>query len=217
VNRWSLYARKDRDITITSLDDAKALTQIGTYGGDVIEQHLQGLGFTNLSSADSLIDNLKGLRDGTIDVIALTNLQLVGSAMQAGIDPGALEPIYTFNERKVAIAFSQDVPNEEVDEWQGALEALHRSGELRRIAAKWLPPAAYPDLELQTAPVIDSSGPEPMTDNPDTNPETPVVDENGGSRDYGWLLGVAGGLVGLIAILFLVRGFGGPNKGSSSP
>lgn len=134
----SFYVKKDSNIKITSLEDAKKIKSIGTYFDCFDEQFLREKGFKNLDSTKNNVLNIKKMMRGRIDAITATNVTIKDMLKQAHYDYKDIKSIYTFMNVGVYYAFSKDVPFEVVDAWQKELDKLKSNGELQKIRDKWL-------------------------------------------------------------------------------
>jgi polar amino acid transport system substrate-binding protein len=101
-----LYGRKDTDVVITSLDEAKQLHMIGTVRDDSREQYLKKHGFTNLESTTQFEQGFKKLMLGRIDVMTSSDLDAPMIAKGAGIDLNELTVVYTMYEVEIYIGVS---------------------------------------------------------------------------------------------------------------
>jgi len=134
----SIYVRRNSNIKIHSLEDAKKLKKIGTYRDSFNEQYLKKHGFKNLESTPNNILNIKKLMNGRIDAIVATNVTIKDMLKKAGYSLKDVKKVYTFLRVGVYYAFSKDVPFEVVDAWRQSLEKLRNSCELQKIRNKWL-------------------------------------------------------------------------------
>jgi polar amino acid transport system substrate-binding protein len=131
---------------LTSLEDAKKVSAIGTYKDDVREQLLKSQGFTNLDSSKSPASNLKKLLSGRVDLWLYSNLGVSSIARQIGIDPGEVELVLPFKDYYAYIALSKGTPQVVAQEWQAALDEMKRDGTFKKISRKWLPEENIPEI-----------------------------------------------------------------------
>ena len=132
-NNWIFLAKKNRNIRISSLDDARNY-RIGGYRGDAVANYLEGEGFKlDLVSRDEL-NALKIDRD-RIDLWASGHLLGPFYAKKHGVK--GLEPVFTFKETIMGIAFNKDVPDQIVNGLNQALVAMSKDGALEKIAKKY--------------------------------------------------------------------------------
>ncbi|WP_341501279.1 transporter substrate-binding domain-containing protein [Gallaecimonas sp. GXIMD4217] len=134
-----LYAVKDSDIVINSLDDARRFKRIGVYRGAVEEQLLTERGFTNLEDTTYPLQSAKKLMVGRIELWCTTSLTMPSLLEQAGFDQDDVKSLYQVADNHLYIAFSRGTPKATIDAWQQALEASKADGSFARIYQKWLP------------------------------------------------------------------------------
>lgn len=130
---WGFYARKDSDLNLTSLEQAKTVSRIGTYYKDAKEQYLLANGFRNLVSTNKNVSNIRHLMEGTIDMWASSDFNMPYLARQAGVDPDQLELVLPFKRVKNYIAFSIESPETLVTQWQQTLDELKDDGTYDRL------------------------------------------------------------------------------------
>ena len=133
---WGFYARTDSPITISSLDQARAVGRIGTYYKDAKEQYLLANGFRNLVSTNRNLSNIRHLMDGSIDLWVSSDFNMPYLARQAGINPERLKLIFPFKRVQNYIAFSNQSPDALVDLWQQTLDELKLDGTYDRLCDK---------------------------------------------------------------------------------
>ena len=134
----AFYVRKDSNIKINSLEDAKKLRKIGTYKDSFNEQFLKSKGFTNLEATRNNVVNVKKLMLGRVDAITATNVTIKDILKQAHYSLKDVKPAYTFMNVGVYFAFSKDVPFEVVDTFRKEFEKLRSTCELQKIRDKRL-------------------------------------------------------------------------------
>lgn len=152
--QWVFYARKGSNLAISSLEDAKKVKRIGTYRMDAREQFLRRQGFSNLESVNDQATNLRKLMLGRVDLVAGTNFGTYGIARKANIDPEQIEEVFAFRTMDLYLAFSRDVPDEQVARWNTTFEAMHDDGSFRRIYQTWQPGSIMPPRPSQAADLI---------------------------------------------------------------
>jgi len=121
--KWIFFKRRGRLLHIKSLDDARKVRAIGTYGHDAREQYLKEQGFTNLHS---------------------TNLGIADIMELAGYDPDEVELAYTFRLADLYIAFSLRTSPLLLKGWKEAFEGIKRDGTFAKIYQKYAPEDSPP-------------------------------------------------------------------------
>jgi polar amino acid transport system substrate-binding protein len=137
--QWGFYARKGRRLKITSLEDARKISRIGTYRNDAKEQFLKSLGFSNLVSSNKNVSNVKHLLRDNIDLWVSSDFNVHYIARQAGVNPNDIELVFPFHRVENYIAFSRQTPDEVVAAWQQALDTMKEDGTYERLRTGWLP------------------------------------------------------------------------------
>jgi len=134
-NRDEVYLvrGKDSSVQITTLEDAMNY-RVGVVRGWYPEQFLTQKGFTRLSPLASEKQALAMLTSGRLDLVPY-NIQLMGELKDNyDIDPVQIENtgVMLF-ETEYCIAFSKDVTDDVVNQWEAALMEIVESGQLKEI------------------------------------------------------------------------------------
>lgn len=132
-----LVAKKGAGIKITSLEDAKKVTRIGTLREDTRERFLKSHGFTNLESVSDEQKNAKKLLLGRIELWAYKKPGLKTVCELAGVDYNEVEEVYSLREIDVSIAFSKKTSDSIVQMWQTAFKEMSTDGTIEQIRSKW--------------------------------------------------------------------------------
>jgi len=136
--KTGFYTKRDSNIKIKNLDDAKRLKKIGTYFESFDEQFLKQEHFLNLESTSNNILNIKKLMMNRFDVITATNVTIKALIEKAEYKMDDIKNVYNFLSVGVYFAFSKDVPFEVVDAWEKEFIKIEKSGKLRQIRERWL-------------------------------------------------------------------------------
>ena len=133
----ALYAKKDSNIKIDSLEDVKKQHLIiGTYKNDVGELYLKKQGFTNLESVHDDDLNIKKLIKGRIDLWSAGVFQAKEKAKKLNLDT-KIKKVFTINQSSLYIAFSKDTKDSEITKWQEALLKIQKNGIYQTILKKY--------------------------------------------------------------------------------
>ena len=132
-----LLARKDSDIRVEKLEDAKQLGSIGTMIEDAKEQYLIRHGFENLVRVSDWEQGVKMLLSGRIDLLTMTDLDLPAIVHRAGLEDALMKPVYTLYDHHLYIGVSKTTPAGLVREWQTALKEIQADGTFAAIVEKW--------------------------------------------------------------------------------
>lgn len=146
---YGFYARKNRGLTLDSLEDAKQVGSIATYKDDAKEQLLISMGFTNLDSSKSPVSNFKKLMAGRVDLWLFDNVGMPDLARQENVDPSELQLVLPFRSYPVYVALSRQTPKAVVDRWQAALQTMVQDGTFFDINRRWLPFENIPDFKVK--------------------------------------------------------------------
>ena len=141
TNNVYFYKKKGSSVQVNTLDDVKNLPEerVGVGRGNADHTFLTAQGFTNLYPTSNQMQSLQMLANGRIDVTPMGEMVLMGMAQEAGINPEEFErtdvklyPSILF------LAFSNNVPDEIIAQWQQALDALKASGKYQEIYQQYI-------------------------------------------------------------------------------
>lgn len=128
VSATYFYRRRDSDIDIRSLEDAKRVRRIGVGNGTGNHTELAAIGFTNLMPVRTQGHALKLLADGRVDLVPVGENVVNVLALRMDIALDRIERTeLKFTEVVGAIAFSNSVPDAVIADWQRALDELRGS------------------------------------------------------------------------------------------
>lgn len=134
VKQFVFIARKDRNLDISSVDQAKRLNSVGVVLEDVSEQDLTSRGFTNLDAVSDPTRNPLKLARKRMDLWYTSILSAKQICSQAGVDfDKEFEVVYVVKQADLSLAFHKDTSAEVVDRWQEAYEDLYEEGVVRQI------------------------------------------------------------------------------------
>lgn len=135
------YKRTGNPVEVKTFDDARGVKRIGVVRDDYYQLRLQEMGFTNLDVATSNEHGLRKLLQGRVDLVPLG--ELTAASFLEGypdLSPEMFERtgcrLFT---SEMFIAFSRDVPEEEVAIWQAKLDAMKRDGTYDELLARHVP------------------------------------------------------------------------------
>lgn len=123
---YGLYVKADSKLKINSLDDAKQLGLIGVYRGDVRDQILTKLGFTNLDRANSNIFSFRKLMLGRVAMYADAPLAVKSLVESEGHKLTDIRLAYIFFRTQLYIATSKETDPAIVAKWNRALEQMKK-------------------------------------------------------------------------------------------
>ena len=121
---FGLYAQAKSTLRLASLEEAKAVKRIGVYRGDVRDQILSNAGFTNLERTYTIVQNVKMLMAGRIDLYAGSSSGYGLDAERAGYKASDLKLVLPFHKSQLYIAMSRQMPMASVDKWNDSVGAI---------------------------------------------------------------------------------------------
>ena len=139
---YGLYVKANSQIKINNLDDAKHAGVIGIYRGDVRDQILTQLGFTNLDRANSNIFSFRKLMLGRVAMYADAPIAVKSLVESEGYKLTDVRLVYTFFRTQLYIAASKGTDPMIVTQWNNALEQMKKEGVFLKIYRE-----KYPDIE----------------------------------------------------------------------
>ena len=119
-NNWVFIAKASSNISLSNLEEAKSL-RVGGYQGDAVALYLADQGFTlDLAPQDNL--NALKIDRNRIDLWATGHLLGPFQAKQLGV--GGLEPVLTFRETIMSIAFNINTDDALIEKLNTELAAM---------------------------------------------------------------------------------------------
>lgn len=131
------YALGRSRIRLSSLDEARKLEGILVPRDFYSYQYLRGAGFSNLEPVNTSQAMLAMLLAGRRPVMVLDREQLPVLLEQAGADPALIEPVLKLMSIQSFFTFPLDAADNEVAQWQLALDKMKRDGTLARLQKQW--------------------------------------------------------------------------------
>lgn len=135
---WVLYGKTARGLSMNNLDQAKAMSGIGVVIGDVREQYLSDMAFTNLSRTMSHQQNLRMLLLDRVDLVFYEPLGMAYLCKQLDIPLSSIKPVFTPERSDVYLMMSKNNTSmKKVTQWREAAKAIKEDGTFLAIAQKW--------------------------------------------------------------------------------
>lgn len=136
-SRNVLIAKKDRNISIDSIEDANQF-KVGAIRDDVAEQLFlsEGGNKSKLESVAKMETNLKKLEADRIDLIAYAEKSVFKFIEEKGYDPDQYETVFLLKELPLCLAFHKDTPDELVKTFRNALGKVVETEEYQKILEK---------------------------------------------------------------------------------
>ena len=134
------FAKRDSKIEIKRLEDAKKIDKIGLVQGYSVEKLLRQHGFTNLDTVSgSETTNPLKLMNGRIGLWATVDLVGIHHAKLQGVHPKNMKIVYVISkDQHKYIAFSKQISDEIVQQWQNVLDRLKQDGTYEKFLNKWI-------------------------------------------------------------------------------
>lgn len=139
TNTTFFYTKSGSAIVISTLEDAKNLSHVGTVGSWFSDQYLRDQGFTNLVASDEPQAMVELLMSGQIEAAVCTSVTFADILKSAGYQFTDVIPEYALMSSDFYIAFSKNTDEATVQQWQTALDASKADGTYDAILRKWFP------------------------------------------------------------------------------
>jgi ABC-type amino acid transport substrate-binding protein len=120
----NFYVRKDSNIHLNSLAEAKNIGSIAVYQNDSNHLYLAAQGFTNLDINANDTECLKKLIDGQVEMWLGPARGLTFMAARAQLDATAVKAVMNVRNIDWYIAFNKGISDSLVKNWQTQLEAI---------------------------------------------------------------------------------------------
>jgi len=137
--RFVLFARKDKNIELNSLQDATEYT-IGTVREDIGEKLLigEGLDVENFERLEGPAQAAKLLKAGRIDLWSYQEDVARFEMAEEGLDMDNYEAVYVVDRSRLMAAFHKETPDALIADFQDALDGLKRTGKMDAIIERHL-------------------------------------------------------------------------------
>jgi len=139
ISYAALYAPARGGIRLHSLDEAKKVESILVVRDWYTSEQLTSRGFANLQPVADPASALRMLLAGRATLFAIERLGMPDILAQQGIAESSIEAVFTYASSEGYIAFSKDMPDAEIEQWNAALRDMKRDGSFKRIYKRWLP------------------------------------------------------------------------------
>ncbi len=133
-----ILARKDSNIRIDKLEDAKKYDGIGVLSTSVQHDFLIKNGFTNIEVVWSQELNLKKLYMGRMSLMYHSMHGAAKLSREMNLDINEIEPVLILQISNSSIAMSKNSDPVIVRAWQDAAKEIKADGTFDRLAQKWL-------------------------------------------------------------------------------
>ena len=134
-----LYKKRGSDINASNLAEVKNKYSVVVHRGNADHYFLQKENFTSLYNKNNQMQTIQMVNRRRIDLTPISELVMPQIAKEAGIDIKDIERTnIKLYDSTLYLAFSLDIPDKTVDQWQQALDTLKTSGKYREIYNKYL-------------------------------------------------------------------------------
>ncbi len=133
--RYNLYALKGReDLQLHSMADARHL-RVAVVRDDVRHQRLKAMGFSRLVVSSDIMETLRQLRRGQVDLVPMGARDLAENCRLMAIDCAQFRLMLPLPELDVSayMAFSRGSTPAKIEALRKAYEALRREGHLQQL------------------------------------------------------------------------------------
>ena len=129
-----LFEMKNRPTGITTLEDAKNVNRICVVRGGVHEKDLLKQNFTNLIQHRFYEDCFRMLQAGRVQLTPAASQAVAEKLTKAGISIDQIQQTPVMVTQSVGyLVFSKNVPDDVIQQWQDALDAIKASGQFQQL------------------------------------------------------------------------------------
>jgi polar amino acid transport system substrate-binding protein len=134
LKRFVLFAHKQSPLKAVEFEDINNL-RIGTTKDDAAEQELlrRGVRLDKLVRVQGIKEQLELLENNKVDVIARDEISVQAFMEQHGYKKESFKKVKSISEASLWYAFSKDVPDKVVKEFQSSLNDLKKDGTVSRL------------------------------------------------------------------------------------
>lgn len=150
---WNFYAASQNRVSLTNIDDAKSVENIGVIEDYAMEEYLLEEGFSNLVYCNDLTDAFTRLLNGEIDLFPTDKYTTEATLETMGQSVYAVTSELTIKTELLYFAFNKNIPDEMVNGFQMAIDLAKQNGTLKQMTEKYLQTSDFPDiLQVYTEP-----------------------------------------------------------------
>jgi polar amino acid transport system substrate-binding protein len=139
VGVWkpTFYERAGGNITITSLEDARQAGKVCVVEQDARHHILMENNFTDVDTVASDGECARMLQEGKVALWFGSDTSIDGILAKENLSESDFRPVYDVMNNPLYIAFSNDVPDAVVSDWQEKLGDMYNDGTYANISAKY--------------------------------------------------------------------------------
>jgi len=130
---YTFYSKNGSVENVSNLDDAKKVRGICVVKDDARDQFLENNSFGNLVLAPNDMTCAGMVEAGDAELWLGSSVNFEEIVKDGGYDPADFQPLLSVKRSELYIAFSRDIPQSMVTEWQNALDSMKADGTLDTI------------------------------------------------------------------------------------
>jgi ABC-type amino acid transport substrate-binding protein len=128
-----IYGRADYAKPLKTVADLQQGGTICVLRGSSNETYLQSLGITNINAVTLPAQCLKMLEAGRVQLFYTSEIGMEGLLKEQGLAADRFKALLHLKKEYLYLAFSKDVSDERIRNWQDVLEEAKRDGTVARI------------------------------------------------------------------------------------
>lgn len=132
--------------TANSINQAQELPSVAVVTGYSTTETLENLGFGNLVYFSTMNEAIAALYAGSVSTLFDLTQSVRAIATADGFDENLLEDVFNYSTVQGYLAFSKEVPAQQVESWQDKLDQLKKQGFVQNIYNQYLPSQKAPGL-----------------------------------------------------------------------
>ncbi len=141
---WYFYSSVDNPISLSSLEEAKQLNNIGVIQDYSITQYLIEEGFNNLVYVQDNKEALEKLLQGDIDLFPSNRLAAEAALEELFLTYYVINPELMIRTEMVYFAFNKNVPDYAVADFQEEIDRMKANGMLQSLHEEFMNTPDYP-------------------------------------------------------------------------
>ncbi len=143
---WLFYSSSQKQVELSSLDDAKMVARIGAVKDYSIEQYLVSKGFTNLVYCNDNKDAFDKLLKGQIDLFPSDKITAEAALNSLGKTIYDVAGELTIRTDMIYFAFNKSISDAVVADFQRVIDDMKTNGILKSLYQKYMQSPEAPDI-----------------------------------------------------------------------
>ncbi|MCB2149415.1 MAG: transporter substrate-binding domain-containing protein [Deltaproteobacteria bacterium] len=128
-----IYSMADYDGMLKKTEDIKHVKKICVLRGSSNETYLKALGLTNINPVGKPSQCLKMLQSRRVQLFYTSEIGMDGLLTEQNMAPDSVKAIFNLKKEYLYLAFSKDISELQIMNWQATLEDSKRDGTLANI------------------------------------------------------------------------------------